>query len=120
MGEALEQIEGVRGGAPKGLFVEDLLGEGADQGLAAEFDAEGQARLEDDLVNMQRAAGGQEYILDKIHIRLTFLFILICEWGGFFPERSQRFELSVSRRFQNFQQFNAREWRIWHKDSEYF
>ena len=96
MGGTLKQIEGVGGGAPEGVFVEDLFGEGADQGLAAEFDAEGQARLEDDLVNMQRAAGGQEYILDNIHIRLTFLFNLIGGRGGFFPERPQRFELSVS------------------------
>jgi hypothetical protein len=52
-------------------LVQDLFGQGADQGLAPERAAVVPFGAEDDLVDMEGAFGGNEYVMYYIHIRLV-------------------------------------------------
>jgi hypothetical protein len=52
-------------------LVEDLFGEGADQRLAAERAVELLFGALDNVVDVERAFGGEEYVIYDIHIRLT-------------------------------------------------
>jgi hypothetical protein len=55
-------------------LVQDLLGQGTDQGLAPEWTAVVPFGAEDDLVDMEGAFGGNEYVKYYIHIRLVARF----------------------------------------------
>jgi len=52
-------------------LVQDLFGQGADEGLAPELTAVVPFGAEDDLVDMEGAFGGNEYVIYYIHIRLA-------------------------------------------------
>jgi hypothetical protein len=67
----LEQAKGVGGGAAKGIVVEHLFSEGADEGLAPELATVVLLGALDDVGDMEGAFGGQEYVIYDIHIRLT-------------------------------------------------
>ena len=49
---ALAQIKGIAGDSAKGLLVQDFLGQGGDEGLAAEFLAVALGRFLKDVVNV--------------------------------------------------------------------
>jgi hypothetical protein len=49
-------------------LVQDLFGQGADQGLAPELAVEVPFGALDDLVEMEGAFGGNEHVIDYIHI----------------------------------------------------
>jgi hypothetical protein len=68
----LEQVKGVGGGAGEGVLVEDLFGQGADQGLSSEWSPVVLLGALEDIGDMEGAFGGQEYVIYYIHIRLTF------------------------------------------------
>jgi len=53
-------------------LIEHLLGQGADQGLTVERAVEVLFGVLDDVVDMEGAFGGSEYVIYDIHIRLTF------------------------------------------------
>jgi hypothetical protein len=73
-----KEIEGVGGGAGESVLVEDLFGQGADQGLATKLAAVIHFGALDDFVDMQGPLGGDEYVINDIHIRLLFG----AGWGG--------------------------------------
>jgi hypothetical protein len=52
-------------------LIQNLFGQGADQGLAPEWTAVVPFGAEDDLVDMEGAFGGNEYVMYYIHIRLA-------------------------------------------------
>jgi hypothetical protein len=52
-------------------LVQDLFGEGADQGLAPERAAVVLLGALDDFADMEGAFGGNEYVINYIHIRLA-------------------------------------------------
>jgi hypothetical protein len=68
----LAEVKGVGGGADEGVLIQDLLGEGADQGLAAELAVVILFGVLEDVGDMQGSLGGSEYVYYYIHIRLTF------------------------------------------------
>ena len=51
------------GRAAVGVLVQDLFGQGADEGLAPELTAVVPFGAEDDLVDMEGAFGGNEYVI---------------------------------------------------------
>jgi hypothetical protein len=55
-------------------LVQNLFGQGTDQGLAPELTAVVPFGAEDDLVDMEGAIGGNEYVINYIHIRLAARF----------------------------------------------
>ena len=71
-----QKVEGVGGRAGEGVLVEDLFSEGADEGLAVELAAAIFFGTLDNVVDMEGAFCGYEYVIYNIHIRLTFSF-----WG---------------------------------------
>jgi len=97
----LKEIEGVGGGAGEGVLIEDLFGQGADEGLAAQLAAVVFLGAGNNLVDMEGAVGGGEYIMNKSHIRLTFWRV----GRGFAvlgtPEGAQGAELSEGRVFKD-------------------
>ena len=67
----MKEVEGVGGGTGEGVLVQNLFGEGADQGLASELAVIAFFGALDDVVDMEGAFGGQEQVMNYIHIRLT-------------------------------------------------
>jgi hypothetical protein len=68
----LTEVKGVGGGADEGVLIQDLLGEGADQGLAAELAVVILFGALEDVGDMQGSLGGSEYVYNNANIRLTF------------------------------------------------
>jgi len=68
----LTEVKGVGGGADEGVLIQDLLGESADQGLAAELAVVILFGALEDVGDMQGSPGGSEYVYNNVHIRLTF------------------------------------------------
>jgi hypothetical protein len=52
-------------------LIQDFFGQGADEGLAPELAAVVLAGAQDNLIDMEGAFGGSEYVMDDIHIRLA-------------------------------------------------
>jgi hypothetical protein len=100
----VEEVEGVGGGAGEGMAVEDFLGEGADEGLAAEFAVEALLSLGEDVLDVEGACGGLEYVFDDGDIRFTFM-----AWDGACPgfggvEGAEGAELSVRSGFEDIEE----------------
>jgi hypothetical protein len=83
-------------------LIEHLLGQGADQGLALEGAVEVPFGALEDVVDMEGAFGGEEYVIYDIHIRLTFG--AGTEGGALFgaAEGAQGAELSQGAVFEDF------------------
>jgi len=105
----MHQIEGVGGGAGEGVLIQDLFGQGADQGLAAEAYAIGLAGLLEDVLDMQGATGLDEYVIDDLDVRFT------CRTrprpGRSLPraQGAQGAELSLGRFFEDIEEILARQ-----------
>jgi len=93
------EIEGVGGRAHEGLAVEDLLGEGADQGVTTELAAEALLGLSEDVVDVEGTAGGLEYVFDYGDIGLTFLGGWAAAAGGGGAQGAESAEVGVRRVF---------------------
>jgi hypothetical protein len=52
-------------------LVQDLFGQGADQGLAPELAAAVLFGAQDDLIDMEGAFGGHEYVIYYMHVGLA-------------------------------------------------
>jgi hypothetical protein len=90
------------------VVIEDLFGQGADQGLAAQRATMELLGVADDLVEVEGAFGLFQYIYDYIYIGLSL--------GGTFGAaagsaagQAQGAELGVSGCFQDFEEFLASE-----------
>jgi hypothetical protein len=64
----LEQVEGVGGGAGEGVMVQDLLGEGADQGFAANGAMMELCSAPEDFVQVEGASFFCQYMYNNIYI----------------------------------------------------
>jgi hypothetical protein len=103
----VEEVEGVGGGAGEGVAVEDFFGEGADEGLAAEFAVEALLGLSQDVFDVEGAGGGLEYVFDNGDVRLTFL---AGDWSltGFgWTEGAEGAELGVGIGFEDIEELIA-------------
>jgi hypothetical protein len=67
----LQEVEGVGGGAGEGVLIQDLLGEGADEGFAVELAVVVLFGALDDVVDVDGGLGRQEYVIYYSHIRLA-------------------------------------------------
>jgi hypothetical protein len=105
----VEEVEGVGGGAGKGVAVEDFFGEGTDEGLAAEFTAEALLGLSQDVLDVEGAVGGLEYVFDDGDIRLTFMVGSPRPAGLGWTESAKGAELGMGRGFEDIQELIARE-----------
>jgi len=65
----LKEVEGVGGGAAKGVVVQDAFGQGTGQGLAAELAAVELVSPADDFVEVQGGFGFFKYIYNYSHVR---------------------------------------------------
>jgi hypothetical protein len=65
---AFEQVEGVGGGADEGVLIEDLFGQGADQGLAPQGPMMELLGAADDFVQVEGTFGLDKYINNNIYI----------------------------------------------------
>jgi hypothetical protein len=106
----LEEGEGVGGGAGEGVLVQDLFGQGADQGFAAQGAAILFVRTLDEVVDMEGAFGGHEYIIYYIHIRLTLGFGLYGRTVFGAAESAQGAELSQRRCFKDIDEIIFIDW----------
>jgi hypothetical protein len=64
----VQEVEGVGGGAGEGVMVEDLLGEGADQGFAADGAVVELVGTAEDFVEVEGALFLFKYIYNYIYI----------------------------------------------------
>ena len=64
----MHQIEGVGGGAGEGVMVEDLFGQGADQGFAADVAVVELLGAAGDFVEVEGSLFFCKYIYDNVYI----------------------------------------------------
>jgi len=103
----VEEVEGVGGGAGKGVAVEDFFGEGTDEGLAAEFAVEALLGLSQDVFDVEGARGGLEYVFDNGDVRLTFWARHRLPAGFGWTEGAEGAEVGVSGRFEDIEELIA-------------
>ena len=105
----MEEVESVGGGAGEGVAVEDFLGEGTDEGLTAQFTAEALLGLSQDVLDVEGAVGGLEYVFDDGDIRLTFMVGSLRAAGFGWTESAEGAELGMGRGFEDIQELIARD-----------
>jgi hypothetical protein len=103
----MHQIEGVGGGAGESVLIENLFGQGADQGLTAEPPAMGLARLLQDVLDMEGASGFQKYVINDLDIRFTFRASSGPERSSAWAQRAQSAELSMGGFFEDIEEILA-------------
>jgi len=103
------EVEGVGGGAHESLAVEDFLGEGADQGVAAELATEALLGLGEDVLDVEGAWGSLEYVFGDGDIRLTFVGGRAATAGGRGAQGAEGTELGVCRVFQDIEELITSE-----------
>ena len=91
-------------------MVQDLLGEGADEGFPVEWAVVVFLGALDDVVDVEGCLSGKKYVIYYIHIRLTFRL----RRSGFAvfgaAEGAQGAELSQCRVFQDFNEVVSIQW----------
>jgi len=88
-------------------LVQDLFGQGADQGLAPEGTAVVLFGALDNVVNMEGAFGGDEYVMDEIHVRLPARLGRAAFLGT--AQRAQGAELGEGGVFQDIEEVGLGE-----------
>jgi hypothetical protein len=108
------EVEGVGGGAHESLAVEDFLGEGADQGVAAELAPEALLGLGENVLDVEGAWGRLEYVFSDGDIRHTFAGGRAATAGGRGAQGAEGTELGVCRYFEDIEELVAGEgWGVW-------
>jgi hypothetical protein len=107
---SFQEIEGVGGRAGEDVLVQDLFGQGANEGFAVESAVMVLFGALEDVTDMEGVFGGQKYVIYDIHIRLTLRVRRsgLTVFGA--AEGAQGAELGEHRFFQDFNEVVSVQW----------